>query len=500
MFIMIFLFFILFTACQEEQNEIYSEALHIEDSSASLSEESSFSEEGSNTSSALIPEKSGFFADPKDPSFNYLDSRPLPSKLFSEEPNTELSGTLTVSTSIGSQALSDWAAAFEAAYPNVKVEINAGFDSVSAAAQAEKAGGGLSAENKRKIVEIFAGTAGDIVELTTSPYQRYMESGLFLDLYEWMDQDPDFDREEYYTNIFEAWETEDGKLPVVGAVLPTVLYFNREVLDDMGIDLKEEYPQGMNYQEIIALYEQALRDGALKDGAVLGKYLSPTSFDAFENLNYLNASLTESHFDSPEYVEYLEAMKNVPTGAQPFSIASSYEPFSGRDDLVNLGGLQFSSLSELSGLTSDLNGVFQTYRLAEGGAAFRGMHMYGITSACKNPELAWEFIKFMISGKDFPEKLHLYGENDKVYRELYGGALPIHRGNLQALCSAYYQDASVFAAVDAFMEKYTTLEFQEGELGKSLFEIYLNYYLYDLIDARECAQQLQDRAWIYFHE
>ena len=114
--------------------------------------------------------------------------------------------------------------------------------------------------------------------------------------------------------------------------------------------------------------------------------------------------------------------------------------------------------------------------------------------------MAWEFLKFMISQKDFPDQLHLYGDKDRNYRELYGSNLPIHRGNLQALCDAYYQDETVFEAADQLMKQFTTLQFQEGELGASLFEIYLDYYLYDLIDAQECAQQLQDRAWIYFNE
>ena len=47
-----------------------------------------------------------------------------------------------------------------------------------------------------------------------------MESGLFLDLNQLMDSDPDFHREEYYTNVLEAWETEGGALPVVGTVAP----------------------------------------------------------------------------------------------------------------------------------------------------------------------------------------------------------------------------------------------------------------------------------------
>ena len=67
-----------------------------------------------------------------------------------------------------------------------------------------------------------------------------------------------------------------------------LLYFNKAVLEDLGIDLLEAYPEGMNYQEILSLYRQAVEEGALEEGAPLGKYLSPTSFDAFENLNYLD--------------------------------------------------------------------------------------------------------------------------------------------------------------------------------------------------------------------
>ena len=488
------------TACQSEQDALYSQAL--DGASSTIQEELPESEGTDEFAESVnsVQEDSEFYADPYNPSFNYLESRPSPEELFPVEENTELSGTLTISTSIGSEMLENWVAAFEAAYPNVDIQINAGFDSAAAAAQAEREGGGLRAENQQNIVELFAGTAGDIVELTTAPYQRYMESGLFWDLNQFMDSDPDFHREDYYTNVLEAWETEEGELPVVGTVAPELMYFNKEVLDDLGIDLLEDYPEGMNYQEVLSLYREALEKGALEDGAPLGKYMSPTSFDAFENLNYLDRDMTASRFDDPGYVEYLTAMKEVPTGAAPFSIAASYEPFEGREDLVNIGGIQISYLGELSGLTSVLGGVFQTYRLENGGTAFRGMNMFGITAACENPELAWEFLKFMISQKDFPDQLRLYGDKDRNYRELYGSNLPIHRGNLQALCDAYYQDETVFEAADQLMKQFTTLQFQEGELGASLFEIYLNYYLYDLIDAQACAQQLQERAWIYFNE
>ena len=50
------------------------------------------------------------------------------------------------------------------------------------------------------------------------------------------------------------------------------------------------------------------------------------------------------------------------------------------------------------------------------------------------------------------------------------------------------------------MKQFTTLQVQEGDWGAAWFEIYLNCDLYDLLDAQACAQQLQERAWIYFNE
>ena len=212
-----------------EQEEIYSSALGetATDAAAGVGEELG------QESSSSEEEETAFFADPNDPAFNYLESRPSPEELFPVEENTEFSGTLTISTSIGSEMLENWAAAFEAAYPNVEVEIDAGFDSVAAAARAEEQGGAWSGKPAEP-VELFSGDGGDIVELTTAPYQRYMESGLFLDLNQLMDSDPDFHREEYYTNVLEAWETEGGALPVVGTVAPHLLYFNKAVLEDLG--------------------------------------------------------------------------------------------------------------------------------------------------------------------------------------------------------------------------------------------------------------------------
>ena len=59
---------------------------------------------------------------------------------------------------------------------------------------------------------------------------------------------------------------------------------------------------------------------------------------------------------------------------------------------------------------------------------------------------------------------------------------------------------AVFQKANQVMESLTVQEFQDSALFVEFFDIYRDYFEYDLIDAQECAQQLQDRAWIYFNE
>ena len=69
------------SACQSEQDELYSQALG---RASSIQEEAPESRETSAPGESMdfAQESSGFFADPYNPSFNYLESRPSPGELF----------------------------------------------------------------------------------------------------------------------------------------------------------------------------------------------------------------------------------------------------------------------------------------------------------------------------------------------------------------------------------------------------------------------------------
>lgn len=494
-------------ACQDHSDEVYSRAM-AEGASAAKPESSSAAPESSGSSAAgkAEPPANGTgekysLKDRDNPEVNYLEKRPKGGEMFDIEPNTELSGELTISVFFLEERLVHWTEAFEAAYPNVKITINAGFKS-DAAAEAAAAGKSVEDVTQQRIVDLFAGEAGDIVDLFVSPYRRYYKSGLFYDLHEFMDSDPDFREEDYYTGILKAWETEDGALPVLGTCVdPTAFAFNTLVLDEMGIDLKKEYPDGMNYEEIADLFYRAKDRGALAKGAVLGHYLHPASFEDYELSNYVDETHGTADFDSPGYVKYLETMKALPLENPVYTYVESQYPFFDRTDLVQHSSIQFSIVDRLAYGTEKENLVYQTYRIRDGGTLFFGRDMYGITKACKDPQLAWEFVKFVASEKDFPERLNLNGQNDRMYHQQYFYGFPVNRANLKKLCdSYYYSDQAVYEAADRLMESLNVPRFQDGELMTALEEIHKDYFERDLITAEECAKQLQERAWMYFHE
>lgn len=97
---------------------------------------------------------------------------------------------------------------------------------------------------------------------------KYTDSGMFENLYDYMERDATFQMEDYYTNIFSAIECEDGTLPVI----PPYFYyytvvFNDILLQDIGVDASKEFEDGVDFDTIISLFQKAVDAGAVDEPA-----------------------------------------------------------------------------------------------------------------------------------------------------------------------------------------------------------------------------------------
>ncbi len=98
-------------------------------------------------------------------------------------------------------------------------------------------------------LEIIAGNTPDIIDSFFLPMESYVEKGVFADLYNFIDSDPDMCREDFLENIFTAYEINGGlyqnitnfKLDTLMGKSSIVGEMQGRTSDDF-IDLAEKYP------------------------------------------------------------------------------------------------------------------------------------------------------------------------------------------------------------------------------------------------------------------
>jgi multiple sugar transport system substrate-binding protein len=112
--------------------------------------------------------------------------------------NNELSGKLTVST-VFDGYIDTFAEEFMDMHPNVEIIV-------------ERPEDNPISYMYRIAIDLLSGTASDLVDLSGLDINHKAQSGLLVNIYDFMDNDPDFDKSDYYTNILEAMEYGSGLL------------------------------------------------------------------------------------------------------------------------------------------------------------------------------------------------------------------------------------------------------------------------------------------------
>lgn len=198
---------------------------------------------------------------------------------------------------------------------------------------------------------------GNIPDILCVPYnvqlENYVSKGLFADLNEYMDMDESFNRDEYLTNIFEAYEVDGG-------LYELVTQFNVVTLAGKTKNLK-----GMTGWTMEEFYEFA---GQLPEDVQL---LFDTTRDAFVSMalmycyeDFVNMDTGECEFDGEEFKKLLEFAKSLSTtymweeenngGDYDASFWEEYDKFLANDKAI----LQNMHLGSFSSFLSAVNYTF----------------------------------------------------------------------------------------------------------------------------------------------
>lgn len=376
------------------------------------------------------------------------------------------------------QVWRDYIREFNEIYPNIHIEVKL-YDLRNVSGDAYIA---------QTTVELMSGEAGDILDLFLLPAYRYSASGVLKELDGFMEADPDFAGDKYYTNVIDAMRC-NGKLYTMPYEFgPIGLRLDRPAADDLQVS----YGLGVPIKTSEVLHLAAQAEMPVLD---LG-YTDWAALNIIEFSSRIDGDAKTSSLDSESFIQYLKDLKAVEYGETltPFG-DSFYTDFgdlgSGFAEVVKLGTADKTMMRSYRNLNDSPNVTpLMLPETDEGDRLFTAGSL-AITTACENDEAAFAFIKFVL---DCDRKL----DPENYYHSIYG---TVNREIHQKLLKLYLEDDAEATAFDEWFTTLTKVVFSESniELQNKLNEI-CDQYMRDLLSAEDCAKQMQGIADIYLNE
>lgn len=246
--------------------------------------------------------------------------------------------------------------------------------------------------------DMIAGNLPDIIILNSAlPVDSYIAKGLFADIYEFMENDPDINRSDYLENIFKAYEVNGKLYEIVPTFNVSTLVGKSSVVGDT---------PGWTMDEFISFVDANPDKIAFPDYSTKSDVLN--SFIYYCYSSYINKETGECYFDGDNFIKLLEFCNRFVTKLPDDFWDHYYDDYDWRAEETELrtgkrlfettSFSQFSRIREIEQGTFGEPITFKGYPGASGsGSAINAYTTMAITSKAKNAEGAWEFMKYFYS-------------------------------------------------------------------------------------------------------
>ena len=324
---------------------------------------------------------------------------------------------------------------------------------------------------------IMTGKGFDIVESELVNMEKCAEQGLFADLYELMDADGDFSREDYFSCIFEVAEV-DGKLPAfIYNVKPAYIHLNKKLLEGAGLEYTKDT---ISFTELYELYEK-VRESAGDRILLTDMGYGYEGMSDYENGYFIRNNL----MDSEEYEEYLKMRHEL------YYLPEKRPDW--HDGTMKIGDDVLCCLSNLRLPGDHADEMFEGTEGMTGAILYESMHgerypvsagTLSISSFSENKELAWEFIKYAFSDRDTSRN--------------YSSMISPNKGKAEKVCEGIAPEnkEKLFRDIEAI----NAFKFIDSNLYNNLESVYEDYFVNNTITAEECCKELASRVYLYMNE
>ena len=324
---------------------------------------------------------------------------------------------------------------------------------------------------------IMTGKGFDIVESELVNMEKCAEQGLFADLYELMDADGDFSREDYFSCIFEVAEV-DGKLPAfIYNVKPVYIHLNKKLLEGAGLEYTKDT---ISFTELYELYEK-VRESAGDRILLTDMGYGYEGMSDYENGYFIRNNL----MDSEEYEEYLKMRHEL------YYLPEKRPDW--HDGTMKIGDDVLCCLSNLRLPGDHADEMFEGTEGMTGAILYESMHgerypvsagTLSISSFSDNKKLAWEFIKYAFSDRDTSHN--------------YSSIISPNKGKVEKVCEGIAPEnkEKLFRDIEAI----NAFKFIDSNLYNNLESVYEDYFVNNTITAEECCKELASRVYLYMNE
>jgi len=389
------------------------------------------------------------------------------------------------------------AAGFMKLHPNVSIIVDSANINYEEAADFDP----LTAFRQRIGVQLMSGEkAPDIVaQAYAIDIGKAASSGMIIDLYPYWNNDPDIVKEDYFINVLKANEYGNGLYAIPTMFTVSIGNLNKRVTEPLGIDI--DALDSISVTELLDIYLEALDKGIISDDFwFMYGYSGKNSITGFIQRDYLDNKSQKAYFNTPEFIEYLEKSNRIPTSRSVLNSnyeSTSIKNFEEKNNAFFMqGSTSFDNhmlFDSASSLTS--GGILLTK--PSGRAHAHAYQNYAISSSCKNPELAWEFIKYcIIESDEAPFSINAGEMNGDRWFSIN----PLNRNNFRKHMQACMKDSFTEETYQQYLTWAEMVTELDTEMNMEQLEILALYYDAGLITADECARRMQERADIYFME
>ncbi len=332
-------------------------------------------------------------------------------------------------------------------------------------------------------LDLISGRVPDILDLSGLPADAYSRRGLLEDLYPYLESDPDFHPEDYYTNVFDALSI-DGKLPYVTSSV--------SVATVLAAPDAAEGRQSWSVEEYLALLESG--DLADKWETWKNPYWFLTTVSVMDG-RFVDWENGKCFYDGEDFIRLMEACRACFQGT-----AQVQEALENGELQFNALCVPLMSVLDVSQYNARLGGQGRAigYPSLSGEPAqlLEPANKIGFSSTCAHKDGAWTFVRSFLEP----------GMQES------GLAFPYRKSSFEKLAAAAAGGHSIWASMFTGEVTQADLELAREILGgvnscpnsdEELLQIIqeqLGLYITGSLSVEEAAAAIQSRATMYVGE